>query len=64
MDDVAREHAVDAVFAHVLFEGDRSHQAATAAELTAAVHAAHATLGVPDRALAGWARTVVLLATG
>lgn len=59
-----RGHDVDAVFAHVLFEGDRSHQAATADELTAAVHRAHTALGVPERALAEWATTVVLPATG
>lgn len=59
-----RAHDVDAVFAHVLFEHDRSHQAASADELTAAVHAAHAMLGVPDRAIAGWATTVVLPGTG
>ena len=59
-----RTHDVDAVFAHVLFEHDHSHRAASADELTAAVHAAHAMLGVPDRAIAGWATTVVLPGTG
>lgn len=59
-----RGHDIDAVFVHILFEGDRSHQAASADELTAAAHAAHAALGVPDRALAEWATTVVLPATG
>lgn len=59
-----RAHDVDAVFAHVLFEHDRSHQSASADELIAAVNAAHATLGVPEQAIAEWATTVVLPATG
>lgn len=59
-----RRRDVDAVFAHVLFEQDRSHRVATAEELTAAVHAAHAALGIPEDALSGWAATIVLPAIG
>lgn len=59
-----RRRGIDAVFAHVLFEQDRSHRVATAQELTAAVRAAHAALGICEDALAGWAATIVLPATG
>lgn len=56
-----RDHQVNTVFAHVLFADDRSK--ATTDELRDAVHRAHATLGVPGSALAGWAATIVLDAT-
>ena len=58
-----RDHHVDAVFAHVLFEQDNSHQPTTAHELTAAIEAAHDELGIPPEAVAGWATTVVLPAS-
>ena len=58
-----RDHKLNAVFAHVLFADDRSNIRATADELLDAAHRAHATLGVPDSALAGWAATIVLDAT-
>jgi hypothetical protein len=58
-----REHSVDAVFAHVLFEGDLSHIPTPASELNAAVEAAHQALGIADRPLAPWAATVLLPAT-
>ena len=59
-----RTHDVDAVFAHVLFAGDRSHKAADADQLTKAVDAAHTALGIPEHAIAAWATTIVLPATG
>jgi hypothetical protein len=58
-----REQHVDAVFAHVLFEHDHSHQPTAARELTAAIGVAHDTLGIPPAAVAGWATTVVLPAS-
>ena len=58
-----RDHQVGTVFAHVLFADDRSNIPATIEELRNAADRAHATLGVPGSALAGWAATVVLDAT-
>jgi len=58
-----RDHEVDTVFAHVLFADDRSNIPATSDQLRDAAHQAHATLGVPDLATAGWAATIVLDAT-
>lgn len=58
-----RDHQVNTVFAHVLFADDRSNIPATIDELRHAAHQAHATLGVPDLELAGWAATIVLDAT-
>lgn len=55
-----RDHHVDTVFAHVLFADDRSNIPATSDELRDAAHQAHATLGVPGSAIAGWAATIVL----
>ena len=59
-----RTRDVDTVFAHILFSGDRSHIPTSPAVLRSAAHAAHTTLGVPASALAGWAATIVLPATG
>jgi hypothetical protein len=58
-----RDHQVNTVFAHILFADDRSNIPATTDELRDAAHRAHATLGVPGSALAGWAATIVLDAT-
>jgi hypothetical protein len=58
-----RVHQIDTVFAHLLFADDMSHIPATSAELREAAHQAHATLGVPDLATAGWAATICLDAT-
>jgi hypothetical protein len=53
-----RQHDVDAVFTHVLFEGDSTHVSASAEELYRAVEAAHLGLGLAE--IPEWAATVVL----
>ena len=53
-----RQHGVNAVFAHVLFEGDSTHIPTSAEELYAAIEAAHAGLGLEE--VPEWAATLVL----
>ena len=53
-----RQHDVDALFAHVLFEGDSSNISDSADELQSAVDAAHLWLGLAD--MPEWAATIVL----
>lgn len=57
------DHQVNTVLAHILFADDRSNMPATSDELRDAAHRAHAALGIPSSALAGWAATIVLDAT-
>jgi len=58
-----RAHGVETLFAHLLFEHDRSHISTPESDLRAGANAAHAALGIPAHALDDWAATIVLPAT-